>query len=297
MPRSHASKGSGHASRNKKRLEQHLATLGRPYVDKDQVRLARAAAATGVRGTAAISVHAAAVAAVPEATAAERTEFLQSLREQGLPTSFIAVNERGENYCSLCKKHASEEHVRSGAHIMAVERESLETALAGSAQGFRRRSSQSGGFEGGATKSALMRYWGDALENVVSYYMQRLRDESTMTLQGRRCSFGLDISQITSVRLAFVSYKQMSGKYCPDTRLVYWDELDDDEAITKELGKDPLVPQPGQGWWPVVTSRPVDSVRSKMPWQLQNATMVCCFYQLMETPLASWPWSEPESEP
>jgi hypothetical protein len=292
------SKGSTHRQKQLDRLTAHLAKQGIQYdaAEKERRRLSAASASMGIPGTAATSIQRFGIENTPTMPKEEVIAYLSSLKEQGLPTHYIR-SVGGEMVCVLCDKQATQQHVESGRHLLAVESQMLACALSGETDTLRRRSSKSGGYEGPATKSALMRYWGDAIENVVNYYMQRLRSEKKMRLQGRHAFHDLDHSEITAIRLAFVSYKQMSGKYCPDTRLVYWDELDDDEAITKELGKDPLVPQPGQGWWPVVTARPIESVRPQMPWQLRTATMVCCLYQLMESPLASWPWSEPEAEP
>ena len=282
-----------HNKKNKDRMSAYLSSKGAAFQDDWSLRsrIAGAEVATGVRGSAAVSQHAAIFQAIPDPTPEQKERnLLDALCKKdnmSYITSWLRLDEQQQVYrCELCQKVATSEHLGSVGHMMKSEEHALSEALGGT--GSSRRFGHASGFTGEATMGNITRFWGDSLHGMPVKTMQML-SEKPFTLLGKR----LLPEHISRCRLALVSY-QGQGKYDRSTRMHYFDELVDEEEVLRERMQS-MLPPPNQGWWPVMSFELEQ--RAKKHFELDyyasanpdsNPQPVSCFYQLLSKAPDVW---------
>ena len=92
----------------------------------------------------------------------------------------------GEPYCQICKKSATEGHVKSIEHVKRIEEDALGTTIAGHAQTTRRYNGDL--CVGVLTKTLIYRFWGNAVENLVKWAMEIHRAKGFFFLSGKNRS-------------------------------------------------------------------------------------------------------------
>ena len=187
----------------------------------------------------------------------------------------------GEPYCILCKKVATEGHIASQKHILAMEEEAISNLMGGNANSMRRF--QSDLCQGVATKKAMFEFWGDAIQRLPEAAKKIHKEKGEFYINSKvdkpicpnECMYELGI----------VSYSG-GGKYQAST-YIPWHDLPDQEetADEKQLKR---TPPENQGWWPVIA---LSRTWSKTDgWKI----LLVCFYQLQSSgPVAAW-WIWPD---
>ena len=92
----------------------------------------------------------------------------------------------GEPYCHICKKCATEGHLKSIEHVKRIEEDALGTYIAGEAQTTRRFNGDL--CKGVPTKTMIYEFWGNAVENMVKWAMEIHRAKGFFFLSGKNRS-------------------------------------------------------------------------------------------------------------
>ena len=175
--RSSKERGPNRRAKAKARLAKHLESQGKTY--DPLLREKNASASMLVKGTMATAIQTKMIENTAEETEDEKTKKMeqQLLAENSLLAQVPQSQERwismkdGEPYCQLCKKFG-QMHIESKPHILRVEEDAILTAMSGTA-GTTRRFSGSNGYQGPATKKALLNHYGDALMSLPAEVAKR----------------------------------------------------------------------------------------------------------------------------
>ena len=194
---------------------------------------------------------------------------------------YISVKEDLGPWCNLCSKCATEGHISSGQHKLAMEESALSDAMSGQIhKGFRRYGKLC---EGCPTKRLMMDWWGENITYLPEYAIKVHKKKKEFYIN-EKDDKPITVDQATH-ELGIVSYKG-DGKYNASTYIPYHNLPDSEEVATEEQLR--TTSPAGQGWWPVI------SLKEENTKQHGRCILLVCFYQLqMKGKVPAW-WIWPE---
>ena len=160
----------------------------------------------------------------------------------GNPLTRILESRDGEQFCILCNKRASEQHLQSAAHKHAAEVMAWGDFLAGGSEGMRNRrdGKLNHGMPGLPTLDALHRFWGASLPYFLTAGLIRLKTSPGIWVNVRTHSRRRFLAvQDMTADLGVICYKGQ-GKYQRTSDFWYYDELPTSQEVLDEyLRADP----------------------------------------------------------
>jgi hypothetical protein len=290
--KSEAQRGPRRAARKLERAKAHALSKGVAWDPNLRQTNAKKALSSAdprngpPRGTVAVCAYQQVVEEMSEAWTEENWSDVcrEALnKETPLPDleRFIEMRQ-GEKYCTLCKKWATDTHLKSDAHEMKCEETCISDAMGGrTVRGTRRFGEHC---QGTPTKKGIREFWGDHIE---------ILPQSGKEIHARKGCFYINsqmdkpiLPKDAKIQLGIVSYSG-GGKYHASTYIPYHELPDCEEVATPEQLA--MTSPPGQGWWPVLElCREYDRTGVRI--------LLVCFYQLMvedPLPVPAW-WIYPD---
>ena len=265
--RPESQRGPKRNQRKMDRAQQHYETHGKPWIDKAQRQEHTAEVATGLKGSIATATHKHIVASAKKQELHDNDDKVKEALIKEIPEDMERwVKMKDEKpYCYLCKKEATESHMKSGAHIKRVEEDCLGTVICGHADTARRFNGDM--CRGAPTKKMIREFWGDAIENLPLATQKIHQQKGQFFINNKEPIYPED----AEYTLGIVSYTG-SGKYDSSTYVAYHELPDSEEVATAEELK--RTSPYGQGWWPVI------ALKSE-PKQKPTQVLLICLYQLL----------------
>ena len=174
----------------------------------------------------------------------------------------------GEPRCLICKKNATEGHLKSSEHVKRIEEDAIGTLMGGKAKSTRRFNGDL--CTGILTNKLMYDFWGEALTNLPRAAME-VHAQKGVFYNGKTEIFPSD----AKYELGVVSYPG-TGKY-KDCKYMPFHELpEQEETATEEQLK--MTSPKGQGWWPVIA---LQTVAESTKETTKMKVLVVCWYQLL----------------
>ena len=235
----------------------------------------RAAAATGLDAEVATAAHGAVLAAARAAPCPPIASRVRRSLDYSVPDDmarWVQPDADGQLFCRICKKRATQEHLRSPTHAKRIEEDAILNAYTGRAGTTRRFAGKL--CTGRPTQQKIMQFWGDAVPHLpwVAMHVHKLKVAFYVNSSHDRPIYAHD----ANYELGIVAYRG-SGKYEGCTYLP-WHAL----PVSDSDGDAPFgCPDAGdgKGWWPVVCVQ-----------KTADTAMLVCIYQLTaEGDVPAWP--------
>ena len=182
------------------------------------------------------------------------------------------------DYCVLCDKTVTQEHLRSDLHRHRTAQHLALNALVGSrADGSIRPLFI--GYDGLLNKERFEAWWGRRVRDLADNGMRKIRQHGftvKSSINGK--CWPADVDQVRRLKLGVASYTAWSSKYEGQVYMPY------DRVPDHESGDNPRAPQ-SSTWWPVCEIEWQDP-----PSTVADATALICIYQFTEDVPSAWVW-------
>ena len=216
------------------------------------------------------------------------------------------------DFCMLCNKRASVEHMESAAHRERVTDEYVTDNLVGTAEcpmsnTVRRHTDGKIGrglpgtpFANGLgeeiftreqavkdnqpmlTQKAVQDFWGGGITQLPEKALVIINSKNLLVKMNNQAAKTIARRSVKGSRLAMVSFKG-SGAYDHENRLVYFDEMPTDrETVSDEYLLETRIPD-HHGWWPVTVIQIDEDDEALQNRGEKHKVLVTCIYQLQES--------------